>query len=174
MPLQNSSKDRSSSTHADCAGAMAGILQISRTSKQTSKQQHTRTPWYSWLPWEKLKRATFMPERSISHSVGTLRGGAGLGAGRGSSCAVGRAKAGGLSSTRHARVAPAHPETMRNEERGSKHGSKHGSSTSQPRQQRPALLASKASRSNSRLTRGRRGPGCRQSATRGGAHGQRR
>lgn len=31
------------------------------------------TWWYSWEPWEKLKRAMFMPHRSISHRMGTLR-----------------------------------------------------------------------------------------------------
>jgi hypothetical protein len=29
--------------------------------------------WYSWVPWEKLKRATFMPARSSFSSMGTVR-----------------------------------------------------------------------------------------------------
>jgi hypothetical protein len=29
--------------------------------------------WYSWLPWLKLKRATFMPARSSSSITSTAR-----------------------------------------------------------------------------------------------------
>ncbi|URE27749.1 hypothetical protein MUK42_18122 [Musa troglodytarum] len=29
--------------------------------------------WYSWVPWEKLKRATFIPARSSFSSIGTDR-----------------------------------------------------------------------------------------------------
>lgn len=111
-----------------------------------SKQQHTRTPWYSWLPCEKLKRATFMPERSISHSVGTLRGGGGWGAGRGRSEQIHRASKGGWAAKQQA-CTWCSSTSGNNEERGTRQ---------QARQQhKPASAAAAspagqpASRSNS-------------------------
>lgn len=84
-----------------------------------------------------------MPERSISHSVGTLRGGGGWGAGRGRSEQIHRASKGGWAAKQQACTWC--PSTSgNNEERGTRQQARqqHGSSTSQPRQQRPALLAS--------------------------------
>jgi hypothetical protein len=49
-----------------------------RVSRIALRRLSSVSWWYSWEPWEKLKRATFMPQRSISHSVGTLRGGEGI------------------------------------------------------------------------------------------------